>query len=107
MKRSVTLGAAILFLIAFFFTVYTFKGEPGAKTNNEPLILIDLIIVRPASLAVVAASAATYLPAALVIHTLGGDAEAFKKAWLTENFRYTFDRPLGDFSWKSEKEERQ
>ena len=73
-----------------------------AQQEPDPgLYLLDLLIVRPVSLIIVAGAVITY-PVALVLDPLfGNDPVRLKQEWLTKNFDYTFDRPLGNFNWKA------
>lgn len=111
--QSCLVKVAILILVAVL-GMFVLAGRGGtdasSRASNEGLLLLDILLVRPVSLAVVAANALSYPPAALFVSVFGGDPEAFAEWWLMESYRHTFDRPLGDFKWKPrkhQKEERQ
>lgn len=62
--------------------------------------LVDLIIIRPFSLAVYAAAVITY-PAAVVLDPLfRDDPQRLKEEWLDTPYGYAFERPLGNFRWR-------
>ena len=73
-----------------------------SKQETDPgLWILDLLIVRPVSLIIVAGAVITYPVALLLDPLFGNDPVKLKKAWLSNNFDYTFDRPLGNFDWKA------
>lgn len=72
-----------------------------SKQEADPgLWILDLLIVRPVSLIVTAGAVITYPVALLLDPLFGNDPVRLKKEWLTKNFDYTFERPMGDFNWK-------
>ena len=72
-----------------------------SKQETDPgLWILDLLIVRPVSLIIVAGAVITYPVALLLDPLFGNDPVKLKKDWLTKNFDYTFERPMGNFDWK-------
>lgn len=76
------------------------QAQVSRQETDPGLFLLDLLIVRPISLTVVAMAVVTYPVALLLDPLFGNDPVKLKREWLTKNFDYTFDRPLGNFDWK-------
>ena len=86
-----------------------YSGGTEQRTD-EGLLLLDILLVRPVSLAVVAVNAVSYPAAALIASIFDSDLEKLAQWWLMGSFRYAFNRPMGNFDWKAhehQKEERQ
>lgn len=76
------------------------QAQMSKQETNPGLWILDLLIVRPVSLIIVAGAVITYPVAWLLDPLFGNDPVKLKKAWLTNNFDYTFERPMGNFDWK-------
>jgi len=77
------------------------QAQMSREEPDVGLLLLDLLIVRPASLIIVAGAVLTYPIALLLDPLFGNDSVKLKKEWLTNNFDYAFERPLGNFRWKA------
>ena len=76
------------------------QAQVSQKEVDQGLWILDLLIVRPVSLIIVAGAVITYPVALLLDPLFGNDPVKLKKDWLTKNFDYTFERPMGNFDWK-------
>lgn len=76
------------------------QAQMSSKEVDPGLWILDLLIVRPVSILIVAGAVITYPVALLLDPLFGNDPAKLKRDWLTKNFDFTFDRPLGNFDWK-------
>ena len=109
--KATTLGMAIvlaMIFVSYFASIVSTKDADAVyssaeRQTDEGLYILDLLVVRPVLLVVVAANAISYLPLALAYSRFGVDSATLTEWWLMRSFQYAFDRPLGDFDWKPSK----
>lgn len=81
--------------------VHAAEAQMSKREVDPGLYILDLLIVRPVSLIIVAGAIISYPVALLLDPLFGNDPVRLKREWLTKNFDYTFERPMGNFDWKA------
>ncbi len=69
----------------------------AAETPDGMVVIADVLLVRPVSLAAVVIGSAMWV-VALPFSIPSGSVGVASEALVAEPFRYTFTRPVGDFS---------
>ncbi len=92
MKRIVVLTLIASFLAA---SVPAF-GYDGY--DQAPLMIFDVVIVRPVSLAAIVVGTAAFI-IALPFAATSGSVGPVARSLVAEPFVYTFQRPVGDFDY--------
>lgn len=89
-------------VIVFGFSLATISGYVGAyerQVEHPPsasLMVLDAFVFRPTTLALTAVGGAAFV-LTLPFSATGGNIEQAKERLVIEPWRFTFDRPLGEF----------
>lgn len=100
MKKSVTLFVIFaLVLIPFCVSAQDFDQSPFEKKEEigAGKIAFDALIVRPVSLGAILAGSLLFV-VALPVSSFTGETRMTYEKFIKDPTRYTFKRPLGQFS---------
>lgn len=91
MKKATILFVSLL-LIFVSTPAFAYEDNPGT-------IIMDTVLARPVGLAAIVVGTAFFV-VALPFTAASGSTAPTAQALIVEPFKYTFNRPLGDFSWR-------
>ena len=98
MKKAIV---SLFLTLAFLSAPGASFAQPGGKAPAAPvdatLLVYDLLIVRPISLAAIVAGAALYIPAAALTLLAGKDPAPLAEPLLIQPYNFAIARPLGEF----------
>jgi len=98
----VTLGMALAFVPVAQPLLGPQVAQAATMKSAVPSVgkyILDLIIVRPVALIVLAGAYITYPVAWLVEPYVGDNRERLKKNWIDGPYNYAIKRPIGSFDW--------
>jgi hypothetical protein len=93
MSKDIKNAVTILVIFSFIFMPgISFAGED----NLNPIsVTVDILIFRPAGIALVPVTAVLFV-VAYPFSLIGNNTDKVYEALIAENLRYTFQRPLGE-----------
>ncbi len=92
MKKMIVVALVVVSLIAASVPAIADVGSNAAVTMT-----VDVILGRPLGLAATALGTALFI-VALPFAALGGNVKPVAQALVADPFKFTFTRPVGDFS---------
>ncbi len=84
-------------ILSIVMVAFIFNSVPAFAQYEEPAMIADVLVVRPVSLAAIVVGAAFFI-VALPFAITSGSVETVAQTLVGEPFRFTFTRPIGDFS---------
>ena len=98
----VTLGMALVFMSVMQPLLGPQVAQAATMKSAEPSVgkyILDLVIIRPVALIILAGAYITYPVAWLVEPYVGDNRERLKKNWIDRPYDYAIKRPIGSFDW--------
>ena len=88
----------IILMVSLIFFINTAAFAESEKGEN---IVADVLVLRPVGLVTIIAGTAIFL-VSLPLAVVTKDVSTTAKELVVDPFNYTFDRPLGDFNYRTD-----